>query len=144
MKLKLRAKFILFISAILLFFGIVLFIVNQNNLIKSLKDEKRIQTQELVRVGMDVLDHFYKLEIAGEMSRVEAQKNASDVIRGMLFGEQKLDYYFINLSFSNGNYNNFFCDSHFFTSAKGSFRFRQSEPFGNSRTRPGYNFKFSC
>ncbi len=96
MNLKLGPKFILFISAILLFFGVVLFIVNQNSLIKSLENEKRAETHELVRVGLKVIDHYYQHELTGEITRSEAQESAYDMIKAMLFGDENLDYYFIN------------------------------------------------
>ncbi len=69
-------------------------------MIPSLKsdilDEKKVQTKELVEIGLSVLDHFHSMEEAGILSMEEAQSSAKDVVRSMRFGNDLLDYYWIN------------------------------------------------
>lgn len=96
MNLKLGAKFITFITTILLLSGFVLFLFNQNSFVKSMESDKKIQLQELVRVGVAVVDSYYKQELSGDMTREEAQDRAYTVLRTMLYGANGDDYYYIN------------------------------------------------
>ncbi len=63
---------------------------------EDIYSEKMLQTAEMVNIGLSILDHFYQLEQQGVLSRSEAQKEAAELIRGINYGEEKLDYFWIN------------------------------------------------
>lgn len=96
MKLKLGAKFISFITIILLLSGLVLFLFTQSRFVKSLEEDKKVELQELVRIAVTVVDSYYKKELTGELTREDAQTRAYTLLRGMLYGDEGQDYYYIN------------------------------------------------
>lgn len=94
--LKIKNKIIIIVGGILLVYGAVMFLLNQNLLLNSLNNEKQSQTKELVNVAKGVLNYYYSLEENGTLTRKEAQKKAMESIKAIRFGENLLDYYWIN------------------------------------------------
>lgn len=86
--------FIGFVPIIL--FVLVTFIYILPSIEKDTMGEKEIQTKELVNVALSIIKRYHDLENIGLMSREEAQKEAIDMIRALRFGENKLDYFWIN------------------------------------------------
>jgi len=59
-------------------------------------EETQAQVRQLVDVGISILEKYHADEQAGVVSRTEAQLRAIDTIRFLRFGEDSLDYYWIN------------------------------------------------
>ncbi len=62
----------------------------------SIYQEKEYMTQEMVTVGLNVLNHYYEMEQDDLLSMEEAQEQAIRAIEAMTFGEGNQDYYWIN------------------------------------------------
>lgn len=80
----------------IVFFVLVTFIYILPSLKSDTMNEKEAQTKELVNVGLSILKRYYDLESIGLLSREEAQKEAIDTIRSLRFGDDSLDYFWIN------------------------------------------------
>jgi PAS domain S-box-containing protein len=84
-----------FFIPLAIFISLYLFLILPS-LQTDIYDEKKIQTSEMVQVGISVLEHFHSLEIQGLLTRGEAQKEASELIRSFSYGERGLDYFWIS------------------------------------------------
>ena len=51
------------------------------------------QTEDTVKVGLGIIDHFHSLAVAGRLSDEAARQAAKDALRGIRYGNN--DYYFI-------------------------------------------------
>lgn len=58
--------------------------------------EKEIQTREMVNTGLGILEYYYGMAEKGLMPQAEAQQRAKEVIKSMMFGDRKLDYFWIH------------------------------------------------
>lgn len=95
-KAKLQSKMIVLTAGTLLGSGMLVIITGLYLLNSSIYEEKKIQTTELVRIGLSTLEHFHEMELSGQITRQEAQEMAREAIKSMRFGERALDYYWIN------------------------------------------------
>jgi len=59
-------------------------------------EEKQIMTREMVNASLNLINNFYQEEQSGLISREEAQQYAINAIESMTFGEDNLDYFWIN------------------------------------------------
>jgi len=50
--------------------------------------EKKVQTRDMVDVGLSVLQRYHNMEEKGIMNRENAQEEAGQMIRSMHYGEQ--------------------------------------------------------
>ncbi|MCK8824050.1 response regulator [Fuchsiella alkaliacetigena] len=90
-----KAKLVL-VSIILIF--VVLGVLNTfiiPTISRNIYDEKKTQVQEMVNAALGVMDYYYELESKGELSRVEAQRRAREVIAGLTYGPDNQDYFWI-------------------------------------------------
>ncbi|GEM_PF-4396714 len=62
----------------------------------GIMEEKEQMTQEMVTVALKVLENYHNKEKADELQQDEAQRQAAKAIEGMTFGEEDLDYFWIN------------------------------------------------
>lgn len=62
----------------------------------AIYQEKHAQTKEMTNTALGVLEHYHQLEQKGVLSREEAQERSRQVIKAMTFGNQGLDYFWIN------------------------------------------------
>ncbi|MBS3969918.1 MAG: PAS domain S-box protein [Clostridia bacterium] len=93
---SLRSKLaVLGIIPILILFTLVILVI-----LPSVRDdimaERKSQNQELVGVGMSILEYYYSLEKANVLTREEAQEQAKASIRNIRYGDFQQDYYWIN------------------------------------------------
>ncbi len=79
--------------ALFLIYSVVYILPNIEN---DLMQEKEKQTKDMVSIGLSVMERYYDLEVAGELTTEEAQEAAKDTIRSIRFGEQMKDYFWIN------------------------------------------------
>lgn len=92
--LKTKLAFLGIIPILILFFLVVFILLP--SIKADLMYEKEIQTQELVNVGISILEYYYMLEKNNKLTREEAQKQAKAAIRDLRYGEKSMDYYWIN------------------------------------------------
>lgn len=95
-KMTLKTKIIGSVCGLLLAYGIVSMVINQSTLSESVFKEKEKQTENLVEIGLSVLEYYHSLETEGTLSREEAQKRAREAVKTMKFGKKSLDYFWIN------------------------------------------------
>ncbi|WP_051533715.1 PAS domain S-box protein [Desulfitibacter alkalitolerans] len=93
---SLRSKLaILGILPVIILFALVIFVI-----LPSMEDdimaERKSQTEELVGVGISILEYYYSLEEANELTREEAQEQARAAIRNVRYGDFQQDYFWIN------------------------------------------------
>ncbi len=96
MRLKIGNKFALVTVILLVVYGVVIFVFNQNTISTMMMEEKKSQTKELVRVSLRVLEQYRALQLKGLLTEDEAQSQAKEVIRSFLFGDGDTDYFWIN------------------------------------------------
>lgn len=63
---------------------------------ENLMAQKRQMLRRQTDIALGVLEHFHEQETNGELSREEAQQAAVNTIRGIRFGPEGLDYFWIN------------------------------------------------
>lgn len=63
---------------------------------RSIIQEKEGQIKDLTYMGVSILDHFYSMEEAGQLSRRDAQMHARSLVQDLRFGPEGKDYYWIN------------------------------------------------
>lgn len=80
----------LVLSSIMLLASSLFFLKN------SIYEEKRVQTRNIVNIGLATLQHYHDMELAGVLSREQAQEKAKEAVKAMKFGERGLDYLWIN------------------------------------------------
>ncbi|MFW6245193.1 MAG: cache domain-containing protein, partial [Fibrobacterota bacterium] len=95
-KVTLKTKLIGTTCGLLVLFGTALILISQSILSKAVFSEKEKQTRNMVEIGTSVLKYYHTMESNGTLSREEAQESAKATVRGMLFGEKSLDYFWIN------------------------------------------------
>lgn len=61
---------------------------------KSLLDEKYSQTKHVVETATGVLNHYYKLQQSGELTKADAQRHAMETIKDIRYAES--EYFWIN------------------------------------------------
>jgi methyl-accepting chemotaxis protein len=79
------------LSLVGMLISLVIFIHSIEN---SLYKEKKTQTQILIESGMAIIDHYYNLEVNGQLASVEAKKSVIDRLKIVTFGET--GYFWIN------------------------------------------------
>ncbi len=94
--LKFRTKLIILICGILILYGISFILISQNILLKVANDEKQVMTREMVNSALGILKHYNELEKGGKLTTSEAQSKAKEIVKSMVFGENSLDYFWIN------------------------------------------------
>ncbi|OEF96330.1 methyl-accepting chemotaxis protein [Desulfuribacillus alkaliarsenatis] len=72
------------------------FVFTIPNIKSDLLNEKQIQTKDMVDIGVSLLEYYYERELSGELTREEAQLGAIQSVRALRFGDELLDYYWIN------------------------------------------------
>ena len=92
---SIKSKLMVLILLILLFSALVFGYFSLSGLRENLYAEKKIQTMEMVQVGLGVLGQFHELEQSGEISREEAQLQARNILASMTYGPDKQDYLWI-------------------------------------------------
>ncbi len=80
---------------IILFLALMMFYVLPT-LRDEIYEEKEVMTQEMVTVGLNILDHYHQMELDGVLSQDEAQARVIAAVEAMTFGEGNQDYYWIN------------------------------------------------
>lgn len=70
------------------------FFYEVHSLSNNLQDFKKTEIQSVVQAAQNVTAHFHKLELAGDMSRDDAQSAAKVALNGMLYHGKK-DYVFV-------------------------------------------------
>ena len=80
----------------IVFFSLVSFFYVLPLLRDTIFQEKEVQTQELVRTGLSILNFFHDMEQEGVLSTEEAQEQAKQAIRTIRFGDTMEDYFWIN------------------------------------------------
>lgn len=93
---NIRTKLLtLVIVPVLLFLMLIfLYMIPANR--SDIYEEKQEQVRHLVHVGISILEKYHDDAQSGLISREEAQLRAIDAIRFLRFGEDSLDYYWIN------------------------------------------------
>lgn len=85
---------------ILVFLLIIITLLYIFVVLPSIRDdiyqEKMLHTREMIDVGISVLEHYHQMEQQQTFSREEAQRNAADMVRSIHYGENGLDYFWIN------------------------------------------------
>ncbi|OEH84576.1 hypothetical protein BHU72_08735 [Desulfuribacillus stibiiarsenatis] len=86
---------------IMVFIPIILFILFSAlyTIPKSKEDmfqEKQLQTKNMVEIGVSLLNHYYEMQTAGELTKEEAQAKAIEAIRAVRYGVGQQDYFWIN------------------------------------------------
>ncbi|MFH1195253.1 MAG: DUF294 nucleotidyltransferase-like domain-containing protein [bacterium] len=76
-------------------FIIALFVIVIPQFENIIIDRKREMIHELTNTAVSMIDKWHKLEIAGEKSRTEAQESAISQIRGLRYGDELKDYFWI-------------------------------------------------
>jgi methyl-accepting chemotaxis protein len=61
---------------------------------QSLLDEKYSQTKHVVETATGVLNHYYKLQQSGELTKADAQRHAMETIKDIRYAES--EYFWIN------------------------------------------------
>ena len=59
-------------------------------------EDRRMMISELTEAAWSVLDAYHKKEVAGAVSRSEAQRIAADTLRRLRYGPESKDYFWIN------------------------------------------------
>lgn len=81
-------------AAVLILFVVLgaigLFSVSFHN---NLMEARQIKTRHLVQAGLGVMEHYYRLEQAGVVSRSQAQAQAVKALDGLRYGNN--DYFWI-------------------------------------------------
>ncbi|MFW6362356.1 MAG: methyl-accepting chemotaxis protein [Spirochaeta sp.] len=83
------------ISPIILFLLLIMFSILPT-LRTQIYQAKEVQTRDMVTTAIGVLEHFYRLQQSGELTRDEAQQQAAAAIASMTFGPDRQDYFWIN------------------------------------------------
>lgn len=92
--LKLKLLFIAAIpTTLFLLFNIFYLLSSFKNCIYN---QNKIQTKEIVNVSLSIIDRYYQMEQKGILTRQEAQQKSIDDIRAIRYGDNKLDYIWIN------------------------------------------------
>jgi diguanylate cyclase (GGDEF)-like protein len=85
----------LFGISILIFIGMLIFIYfSYQTFTVSLENERKYQTQNLSSSAMGIIQHFYHLELSGEIKTNEAKKYAIQALESATYG--KTGYFWIN------------------------------------------------
>ncbi|MCK8824660.1 methyl-accepting chemotaxis protein [Fuchsiella alkaliacetigena] len=92
---NIKTKLILAVIVILFISFAVFSIYLAPTLRSTVYEEKRVQVEEITNAALGVLERYYELEQAGELSQEEAQRRAQDTIANMTFGPDNLDYFWI-------------------------------------------------
>ncbi|NLG35642.1 MAG: chemotaxis protein [Lentisphaerae bacterium] len=95
-RMSLRMKLILIPIGVVLAFMLFNISYVMPRYKRSVMAEKQAQVVDLVRVAVSTMTHYHKEAQSGAMSEADAQKIVLDVLRAARFGEQGLDYYWIN------------------------------------------------
>jgi methyl-accepting chemotaxis protein len=93
---KLKVKLILLTIGLLFMYGVTSLLISKSLIHTAIYKEKEKQTKGLVTIALGSLNHYYKMEQNGSLSRKEAQEKAKANIKSFLFGEKGSDYFFIN------------------------------------------------
>jgi len=62
---------------------------------KAMMERKQEAIRELTATAWSILDHYHRLETAGEISRDEAMSLAKDAVKELRYGEESKDYFWI-------------------------------------------------
>ena len=89
-------KLLVIIFALLIFSTLLYIFLILPSLRDDIYNEKMIHTREMVDVGYSILQRYYALEEKGSIDKVEAQKQAAQMIRELNYGKRGLDYFWIN------------------------------------------------
>ena len=89
-------KLLLAIFTLLIVISLMYIFLILPSLRDDIRQEKMAQTREMVDVGLSVLQRYHNMEERGIMSREDAQEEAGQMIRSMHYGDQELDYFWIN------------------------------------------------
>lgn len=63
---------------------------------QDIYNEKMQHTEEMINIGLSILDRYHELELQGVFTREEAKAAAAEMIRSAHYGETGLDYFWIN------------------------------------------------
>jgi methyl-accepting chemotaxis protein len=93
---KIRTKlFTLMLLPIAVFLLMIfLFVIPSNR--SDVYEEKRVQTRSLVDTGMSILSFYHQQQLSGVFTQQEAQNRAMEALRAVRYGEDGLDYFWIN------------------------------------------------
>lgn len=58
-------------------------------------DRKREMLRELTYSAESMINNWYRLEVSGELSRIQAQESAVDQIKALRYGEELKDYFWL-------------------------------------------------
>jgi signal transduction histidine kinase len=61
----------------------------------AMMERKQETIRELTRTAWSILEHYHRLESAGEISREEAKAHTRDAIRELRYGDESKDYFWI-------------------------------------------------
>ncbi|MBS3810624.1 MAG: diguanylate cyclase [Halanaerobiales bacterium] len=90
-----KFKLMVFIFLIILSIVLIFAFYSLRNLKENLYEEKRLQTQKMVKVSLGVLRRFHKLEQNGLLTEEHAQNQALITIENMIYGPGNQNYYWI-------------------------------------------------
>lgn len=90
--LRLRSKLLLLLSLFIIAL-ICVVLLSLNNLSNNLMSDRQDKVRSVVEASFGVLEHFYQLSSAGELTQQQAQQAAMAAINGMRYGSN--EYLFI-------------------------------------------------
>ena len=94
--LHLKTKLVGVTIGLLVLASTMLLTTSLFSLRKSVYEEKRVQTRNIVNIGLSTLQHYHDMELSGILAREQAQARAREAVKAMRFGDRGLDYFWIN------------------------------------------------
>ncbi|MBC7229583.1 MAG: cache domain-containing protein [Actinobacteria bacterium] len=91
-----RGKVLLAGLAVLVLFVLLTFVWLIPQMRRNILDSRKQATRGETQTAWSVLEHYHRLEKAGELSREEAQLAAKEAVRGLRYGPESADYFWIN------------------------------------------------
>lgn len=93
---SIKAKLVVLSLIPVAFFTLIVLFYIAPSIQTSIYNEKETQTKDMVASVNSIAYHYYEMERSGQVSRMEAQKMATEAIRSIRFGDNALDYIWIN------------------------------------------------